>query len=571
MNRGDYSRISHKPFKHYTGVVKQQGRVDDPADSYEHDEIAAHLRQTQTRDVIGSCGFPETGGGFEISFSPPRLTDNRVDVDLTISPGRGYVDGILCELEATPVPITGFLTDRVVRVRSLMVDGRELKAGQWVKIFAEGMEPELARLIRVDEEALTLEFEVDISRFLRAFPSFPSQLRRVTTYTTQPDYPNPPPLNLRLDREDNPSVRRTDLVYLVGSKRHVTAIEDPDIREVALGGPDTTTRVKTVWQVKVLQGVDTANWEGIGDAIDGADVVMAMAAINNKLFAVTANNLLWWRDPVGTDVDWAHIGDAIDGADVVVAMAAINNKLFAATNDGRLWWRDPVGTDVDWEHIGDAIDGADAVVAMAAINGKLFAATDDDKLWRRDPVDQNVNWEHIGHANAVVAMAAINNKLFAATEDGRLWWRDPVGIVKNCEDQMRGWPPPRSGGRLSTEAVRPPAAEDPCLIAPGGGYRGLENRLYRVEIHEGGRLGEATFLCDRDNGSIEFLIEEFKSNRQVKVKSLGRDQTSKLGVGTCVVVLDNDTEKGETAGTAARIREIVEEDRLLTQIGRAHV
>jgi hypothetical protein len=24
-------------------------------------------------------------------------------------------------------------------------------------------------------------------------------------------------------------------------------------------------------------------------------------------------------------------------------MTAINNKLFAATNDNKLWWRDPVG------------------------------------------------------------------------------------------------------------------------------------------------------------------------------------------------------------------------------------
>ena len=35
---------------------------------------------------------------------------------------------------------------------------------------------------------------------------------------------------------------------------------------------------------------------------------------------------------------WDHIGHA----NGVVAMAAINNKLFAATSDNRLSWRDPV-------------------------------------------------------------------------------------------------------------------------------------------------------------------------------------------------------------------------------------
>jgi hypothetical protein len=76
------------------------------------------------------------------------------------------------------------------------------------------------------------------------------------------------------------------------------------------------------------------NWDHIGHANN----VVAMAAINDKLFAATGDNRLWWRDPVGTDVAWAHIGHANN----VVAMAAINNKLFAATSDNRLWWRDPL-------------------------------------------------------------------------------------------------------------------------------------------------------------------------------------------------------------------------------------
>jgi hypothetical protein len=42
------------------------------------------------------------------------------------------------------------------------------------------------------------------------------------------------------------------LVYLDVWQRHVTALDDRLLREVALGGPDTATRVKTVWQVKVL-------------------------------------------------------------------------------------------------------------------------------------------------------------------------------------------------------------------------------------------------------------------------------------------------------------------------------
>ncbi|MGL5795117.1 MAG: DUF6519 domain-containing protein, partial [Waterburya sp.] len=42
------------------------------------------------------------------------------------------------------------------------------------------------------------------------------------------------------------------IVYLDAWQRHITPIEDPSIREVALQVPDTATRTKTVWQVKLL-------------------------------------------------------------------------------------------------------------------------------------------------------------------------------------------------------------------------------------------------------------------------------------------------------------------------------
>ncbi len=43
------------------------------------------------------------------------------------------------------------------------------------------------------------------------------------------------------------------LAYLDVWSHHITALEDTEIREVALGGPDTATRLKTVWQVKLVQ------------------------------------------------------------------------------------------------------------------------------------------------------------------------------------------------------------------------------------------------------------------------------------------------------------------------------
>jgi hypothetical protein len=67
-------------------------------------------------------------------------------------------------------------------------------------------------------------------------------------YTGQPCLPNL-----------EPTGDERSLVYLDVWERHITSIEDPDIREVALGGPDTATRAKVVWQVKVDTGADDSN------------------------------------------------------------------------------------------------------------------------------------------------------------------------------------------------------------------------------------------------------------------------------------------------------------------------
>jgi hypothetical protein len=85
-------------------------------------------------------------------------------------------------------------------------------------------------------------------------------------FIAQPDLP----------RATLPAQAGNYLAYLDVWQRLVTAVEDPAIREVALGGPDTATRTQTVWQVK-LQKLNSANdcaefeedWEPAGAASTG--------------------------------------------------------------------------------------------------------------------------------------------------------------------------------------------------------------------------------------------------------------------------------------------------------------
>jgi hypothetical protein len=66
------------------------------------------------------------------------------------------------------------------------------------------------------------------------------------SYFNQPDLPVAPPLNVPTD-----GTTVTALIYLEVWQRLITYLEDDSIREVALGGPDTSVRLKTVTQVKV--------------------------------------------------------------------------------------------------------------------------------------------------------------------------------------------------------------------------------------------------------------------------------------------------------------------------------
>jgi hypothetical protein len=81
-------------------------------------------------------------------------------------------------------------------------------------------------------------------------------------------------------------------------------------------------------------------------------------------------------------------------------------------------------------------------------------------------------------------------------------------------------------------------ALEPCLASPDARYRGLENQLYRVEVHSGGAAGDATFKWSRENGAAVFPIESL-SGSGATVATLGRDVGLGLAVNDWVEVLDD--------------------------------
>lgn len=93
--KGDFSRDTFDPVKHFSRVLQQQGRVQVDADSNEQVAILLHYLRTLAADLIGPFAGPDGADGFQITRELTGATD-----DFIISPGRYYVDGILCENEA---------------------------------------------------------------------------------------------------------------------------------------------------------------------------------------------------------------------------------------------------------------------------------------------------------------------------------------------------------------------------------------------------------------------------------------------------------------------------------------
>lgn len=194
----DLSRVTYRADRHYSAVIAQQGRVQLDADINEQTLIHLLGQRRLVADLIGPHGGPCGAAGFQIT----HVAGKGAPDDLIIGGGHYYVAGIACDAHrpapGTPVP--------------------------------EGPPGDTAA------------------------PSQPQgSPPRHWTFWDQP--------NGFLDQDRADHRLPADFPYLVHLQvweRSVTAVEDPALREVALGPalPDTTARVKVVWQVRALPAAE---------------------------------------------------------------------------------------------------------------------------------------------------------------------------------------------------------------------------------------------------------------------------------------------------------------------------
>jgi Family of unknown function (DUF6519) len=101
-----------------------------------------------------------------------------------------------------------------------------------------------------------------------------------------------------------------------------------------------------------------------------------------------------------------------------------------------------------------------------------------------------------------------------------------------------------SYGKLKARARKPKADDLPCATNAESRFRGPENQLYRVEIHDPGNIplgdgSKPTFKWSRENGSVVFPIRSIEGS-SVTVETLGRDERLGLKPGNLVEIVDDD-------------------------------
>jgi hypothetical protein len=106
--------------------------------------------------------------------------------------------------------------------------------------------------------------------------------------------------------------------------------------------------------------------------------------------------------------------------------------------------------------------------------------------------------------------------------------------------------------QLKASVANETSSTDPCIVQSGAGYRGLENQLYRVEIH---KADGTTFKWSRDNGSILRTVDKIYGN-VIKIKNAGQDILHAFEPDQWIEITDDKHELNEEPGTLVHLTEV---------------
>ena len=598
---GDFSRISYNPNKRYTRVLKQQGRVDLDSDWNEQSAILDILDRKKAIDIIGHCGVPKKGGGFQI-FVRSFLNDVTFPSDT-----NGWAVGNDANIL--------FTEDGGVTWESA-----EFPFGISVNFSGVSFPTENSGWV-VGEEATILLIKPD------------QPIGGITIEKQSP------PLDI--------SENLNSVFFLNGDEDHGWVAGNNGLILSTENGGETWTHqavpesvnahLRSVFFVTVSKGWVVGDDATILSTSDGGQtwvVQIAPPSVNEKFRSVHFNseNDGWI---VGDNSIILHTNDGgqnwgqktVAGIDNNLTDVYFKSKeqgfivgskglILHTLNEGNDWNTQNSNLNTDLFALNFSSGGLGCIVGAG---GSMLTQQANANVWNKQTLPEDFRVSLIASDGRIYVdglcceldknTSYLNQVNFPNPPDvdkvdGQtdliyldVWERHITAIEdpdvrevalggpdtttrvktiyqvkvepdvneKNCKKKIEGWPPESSKGRLTTRTVEDATSDEPCIIATGGGYRGLENQLYRIEIHTAGDLNSATFKWSRDNGSVVYAIENFEAgaNNQIKVKQLGKDFILKLKIGDWVEILGDETELKGEPGTLAQIDDIKEAQKII--------
>jgi hypothetical protein len=94
------------------------------------------------------------------------------------------------------------------------------------------------------------------------------------------------------------------------------------------------------------------------------------------------------------------------------------------------------------------------------------------------------------------------------------------------------------------------------LSTVGDGYTGVENHLYRVEVHDGGSAGTATFKWSNDNASTVARVTRLIDLSHIIVQPVGFRRAQPFGAGDLIEITDDAGELTQQPGELRRIKTV---------------
>jgi len=211
-------------------------------------DISIHNIRSFIKDFIGNCGAPIDNAGFQISHSSGN--------DYKIKAGHYYVDGILCENEvsvkASKQPDLPTINKFMFRWNEVPGDDTTQLKSFLTRRLGETFSP--VRFRKTEDKKIVGRTSTGNYLCLTLNDKIKKVLLTINEELIDEFCVKKSEREINVFYEKSlalPSEQGTYIAYLDVWERHLTAFDDPEIREIALGGPDTATRTKVVWQVKV--------------------------------------------------------------------------------------------------------------------------------------------------------------------------------------------------------------------------------------------------------------------------------------------------------------------------------